>query len=175
MIVIAGRMLAYGENYSFKAQSQETGETEKVTVDLSEVDFEQPDFDELEPGKREFEFSLPGMSGVTVVWRLMTHGMELKMQDELREQKSKNQVTTRLTHHIQEVRAEDKTLTQDSEIRFFVKNQMLARDSQALRQQIAEITPGVDLTFEFENSLGNTEELPIQLTTEFFFPSQMTT
>lgn len=170
-ILIASRMLAYGENYSFKAQSQETGETREVTVNLGDLEHVKPDFDELEPGTKEFEFELPKM-GIPVTWKLLTHGDEMEMNEELRNQtQNKTQVTTRLQHHIQSVDGQSDA----AQVRWFVKNQMLAMDSRALRDRIAEVTPNVDLTFEFENRNGDVEELPIQLTREFFFPSPTTT
>lgn len=171
MIVVAARMLAYGEDYTFKAQSQETGETREVTVDLTDIESQKPDFDELERGKSEFEFTLPTMD-VPVRWKLLRHEDELEINDELREQnENKSQMTTRLQRHITSVDGNDDR----AQIRWFVRNRMLARDSRALRDRIEEVSPDLDLTFEFTNRNGSVEELPIRLSPDFFFPSRRST
>lgn len=170
-IIIAARMLAYGEEYTFKARSQETGENKKVTINLGDLEPVKPDFDEFDQGQQEFEFELPVMD-IPVKWKLLTHGDELSLHKELREQtEDKSQITTRLQHHIVELDGE----RDNANIRWFVKNRMLARDSRALRNRISEVTPNIDLSFEFTNRNGDVEELPIDLTPEFFFPSPTST
>ena len=49
---------------------------------------------------------------------------------------------------------------------------MLARDSMALRNYIADISPDIDLTSEIEIG-GETVSVSIPLTVEFFWPSSI--
>ena len=53
----------------------------------------------------------------------------------------------------------------------FTQN-LLARDSVALRKYIADISPDIDLTSEIEIG-GETVSVSIPLTVEFFWPSSI--
>ena len=60
---------------------------------------------------------------------------------------------------------EGKTETKD--IRDFVDNYLLAKDSRALREHIKEIQPDVDLTF-FPDGYENRVSIPVGVS--FFWP-----
>jgi hypothetical protein len=45
-------------------------------------------------------------------------------------------------------------------------------DSKALRKHILSLTPDLDLTTEYENSVGETEALRIPFGVDFFYPSE---
>lgn len=169
-VIIATRVLAYGPRYTFKIKSPQTDEQSEVTVDLTDIDSEKPDFDALTPGEQEFEFALPVMD-IPVTFRLLTHRDDREMRFALKRQEESAQVTTRLARHITSVDGEDS----QAQIGAFVRNHMLARDSKALRDRIAEVTPNMDLTFEFENQDGDIETLPIRMSADFFFPSTRST
>lgn len=170
-LIIAARMLAYGPEYTFTVRSQRAGDVEDVTIDLGDLDTIKPNFDGLEPGVRSMPFQLPVMD-IPVVFRLLTHKDEQSMQQRLTKEKRKRgeastSVTTRLSYHLVEVDG-----TKDrGEIEHFVRRQMLAADSRALRARIREVTPNIDLSFDYENSMGEVERLPISLEPSFFFPS----
>jgi hypothetical protein len=53
------------------------------------------------------------------------------------------------------------------DIRSFVDNQLLARDSRALREYIKEVQPDVDLTF-FPDGSDSKVSIPVGL--NFFWP-----
>ena len=54
----------------------------------------------------------------------------------------------------------------------YVANQLLAADSKALRKYISEITPDLDLTFDYESLItGETEALRIPFGVDFFYPA----
>ena len=81
--------------------------------------------------------------------------------------KREAELTTRLKHTIISVDGE----TDNTEIREFVENELLARDSRSLRNYIKEISPDVDLTFNFEGEDGtivNNVQIPIGV--GFFWP-----
>ena len=76
-------------------------------------------------------------------------------------------ITTRLRYTIIEVDGDNKQET----ITSFSQN-MLARDSVALRNYITEISPDIDLTSEIEIG-GETVSVSIPLTVEFFWPKSI--
>ena len=55
-------------------------------------------------------------------------------------------------------------------IREFVDNQLLAIDSRALRNYVAEIQPDIDLNFEYEDRNGDFIKIPIPINLNFFWP-----
>ena len=65
-----------------------------------------------------------------------------------------------------------KTLPKEQkDIDNFVDNEFLALDARAYRKYVSEITPDVDLTFEYTSQKGNKHKLDIPLGIEFFWPA----
>ena len=57
------------------------------------------------------------------------------------------------------------------EIKKFVENELTSRDSFELRKQIKEITPDIDLNFNFKcEHCGHEERIGVPLTVQFFWP-----
>ena len=55
----------------------------------------------------------------------------------------------------------------------WVKNNLLARDSRALRNYVRDISPDLDLTFQFTSDItGEEEALDIPFGVGFFYPSE---
>ena len=79
------------------------------------------------------------------------------------------ELSTRLKHMI--VSVEGKTEKKD--IRDFVDNYLLARDSRAFREHVVQITPDVDFTSYFLcDACGASDEIQLPITTNFFWPSR---
>jgi len=160
-IMIAARILGYGKDYSFEYGG------ESHTVDLSLIDSKTIDEKLFEPGKNEFGFTLPYSKNV-VTFKLLTHKDEQDIDKELaglRKIKKDDvpELSTRLKYLLVSVEGKrDK-----ADIRNFVDNYLLAKDSRALREYIKEIQPDVDLTF-FPGSTENRINIPIGLS--FFWP-----
>ena len=76
---------------------------------------------------------------------------------------SSPELTTRLKYMITSVEGK----TEKKDIREFVDNYLLAKDSRAFREYVRKIQPDVDLTF-FPNGTSNRVSLPIGL--RFFWP-----
>ena len=95
--------------------------------------------------------------------KLLTQGDENNIQLELKTQrkmKREAELTTRLKHTIISVDGD----TVISAIREFIDGELLAVDSRALRNYIKEMSPDVDLTFNFEGEDGtivNNVQIPI--------------
>ena len=74
--------------------------------------------------------------------------------------------STRLKHMILSVDGDYERKT----VRKFVDDQLLARDARALREDIKERQPDVDLTFDLENAAGDVKGVRIPIGITFFWP-----
>lgn len=168
-IMMAARILGYGKNFETTIKHPQTGEDEKVVIDLAllkEKSFDESLFDH----KNEFRFTLPHTKN-EVTFKLLTHEDETALERETKAQKKINvssEITMRLKRQILSVNGN----SDPKVIRDFVDNALLAADSVELRKYIRAISPGVDMTFTFTSSVdGYVEEgvsIPINLT--FFYP-----
>lgn len=154
-LLIAARVLGYGKDYEFDYGG------EKQSIDLTTLPDKQIDESLYEKGKNKFKFTLP-TSKVDITFKLLTHGDEEKIEQELKGLRKayKNnppELSTRLKHIITSVGENE----DDNTVRTFVENNLLARDSRALRQYIAEISPDVDLTFYPDNGPEEGVDIPI--------------
>ena len=161
VIMVAARILGYGKDYSFSVLGEDH------TVDLSTLENKPLNKELFKDGENNFEFTLPH-SGNKVTFKLLTHKDEQDISRELEGLKKINkdnspELTTRLKHLITSVEGK----TEKKDIREFVDNYLLARDSRALREYIKEIQPDVDLTF-FPTGESNRINIPIGVS--FFWP-----
>ena len=160
-IMVAARVLGYGKDYTFDYLGEE------YTVDLSTLENKPlaPIVEQCD--KNEFEYTLPH-SGNHVTFRFLTHKDEQDITRELEGLKKINkesspELSTRLKYLITSVEGK----TDKKDIREFVDNYLLAKDSRALREYVKELQPDVDLTF-FSNDGNNKINIPIGVS--FFWP-----
>jgi hypothetical protein len=160
-IMVAARILGYGANYKFKYNEED------YEIDLSKLENKEIDKELFKSKVNEFAFTLPHSEN-KITFKLLTHKEEQDISRELEGLKKINkdsspELTTRLKYIIQSVNGErDK-----KDIREFVDNYLLARDSRSLREYIRDIQPDVDLSF-FPDENGSRVDLPIGL--NFFWP-----
>ena len=170
-ILIAARILGYGADYTFDFTNPRTGDTESVTIDLTELDDKELDESLLIEGRNEFAFTLP-TSKVEITFKLLSHGDEEKIQKELKglkkiNKQSSSELTTRLKHTLLSVNGDRDIKT----IREFVDNRFLARDSKAFRNYLAEVMPDIDMQVDIDLEDGDTiEDVNIPLGVSFFWP-----
>ena len=169
-ILVAARILGYGNDYTFKAIHPETGVEEELNADLTTLKDIVLDETLIKDGKNEFEFTLP-ISKTKLTFKLLTHGDENNIEQELKGLKKINanatpELTTRLKHTILSVNGNYEQQT----IRQFVDQRLLARDSRALRNYIKDISPDVDfkISYKFKDGYGDEDVLPIGV--DFFWP-----
>jgi len=169
-ILVAARVYGYGPHYVFNYTNPGTNQDEEVMVDLSMVEDKEIDESLVKtPGVNEFDFELP-QSKRKITFKLLTQRDENNIQLELknlRKMRREAELTTRLKHTIISVDGD----TDTSAIREFVDTELLAVDSRALRNYIKDMSPDVDLTFNFEGEDGtvvNDVQIPIGVT--FFWP-----
>jgi hypothetical protein len=160
-ILIASRILGYGQDYEFEAKGK------IYNVDLTTLkDKELPSDVDYTKGN-QFYYTLPA-SGVEVGFKLLTHGDEAAIESELKGLKKLYpnggvpELSTRLKYLITSVGGN----TDKKIIREFIDNELLARDSRSLRQEIKRISPDIDLTIQGDG--GEDITLPISL--NFFWP-----
>ena len=174
-ILLATRILGYGAQYDVEVNDPFTGETQKVAIDLSKIQIKEVD-DSLLNSDNKYEFELP-TAKKKIIFKLLTHKDEKDIQAEIqaiqRLSKDKDgasaEVSTRLRYMIQDVDGN----TDRGFINNFVKNNLLARDTRALRNYVAKISPDLDLKFNFTSDItGDTEALDIPLGAGFFYPAE---
>ena len=159
-LLVAARILGYGKDYKFEWGGEE------YNIDLTTIQ-DKPINEKLFKGVNEFNFTLPS-TGVEITFKLLTGSDEKKINAELEGLKKINknsspELSTRLKYMITSVGGN----RESKDIRQFVDNQLLARDSRALREYVKEVQPDVDLTF-FPDGSDTKVSIPIGLS--FFWP-----
>ena len=160
-LLVASRILGYGKDYTF------THNGRQETIDLTTLEDKVLDESLYIKGVNEFSFDLPH-TGYNITFKLLTHGDEIKIQNELKGLKKINrnsspEATTRLKYMLLSVDGNE----EKKDIRDFIDNYLLARDARALREHITQIQPDIDLTF-FPDGGGEPTNMPIGL--NFFWP-----
>lgn len=171
-ILFAVRRLAYGDNYDVTITCGRCGKDNPTSIDLSKMDNRPFDFEKYPRGKNAFDFQLPYLKR-TITFKMLTKKDETAIDDELKgllkvSKEITREVTTRLAHIITAVDGQSDTKT----IRSFVNNELVSRDSLALRKHIRENLPDIDSTFEFKCShcgAERKEETPMGVS--FFWPN----
>ena len=168
-ILIAARILGYGQDYSFK-YSNERGQELEATVDLSKLEEKKVDESLFKAGSNDFPFTLP-KSGNTITFKLLTHGDEKKIEAEIKGLQKVNpnatsDVTTRMKYMITSING-DREL---KSIRSFVDSYLLAADARALREQYTKISPDIELKFIPKDESYTGEGITIPISLSFFWP-----
>jgi hypothetical protein len=159
-LLIASRILGYGSKYSVIIRGEE------VNIDLSLLDNKDIDYSSIEKGKNEFTYTLES-TGTVLTYKLLTGKDEKSIEREIAGLKkiksdASPELTTRLKHMILSVDGN----TEKKDIRDFVDNYFLARDSRAFREHIKNTQPDVNLNVVLDNG----EEVAIPIGLNFFWP-----
>jgi hypothetical protein len=172
-IMVASRILGYGKIYDTVCTCPECFKESKTSFDLNTLQEKEFDIDKAEMIEaNQFKFILPA-SNREVIFKLLTHGDEKKIQLELENLKKTNKsgiskdLTTRLKYIIVAVDGnDDKKYISD-----FVDNELFAQDSRALREHIKSVSPGIDFNVDFtcqECFFEGKLNLPVGV--DFFWP-----
>jgi hypothetical protein len=78
-----------------------------------------------------------------------------------------SELTTRFKYTILSIDGQ----TEQHEIDKFVDNEFLALDARALRKYQNEITPDIELKFDYTSQTGNLHTIDVPLGIEFFWPA----
>jgi hypothetical protein len=170
-LVIASRVLGYGKEYEIEITTP-SGNKQKETVDLTQFESKEINFDLTEKHTNRFPFELPASKRVVEV-KLLTQKDTDAIEAEIKALK-KNKIgsgtdallSTTLIHSIVAVDGDES----QSAIRKFV-NELLAIDSRAIRGFINMIKPDIDLTCHFvDNETDEPFEMTLPLNVNFFWP-----
>lgn len=173
-LMIASRILGYGKDYPVEITCPNCQETNKNTVDLTQLpEYHIPENVSM-PAPGLFEFILPQSKRV-IYFRLLTTGIDKVITRELEANKrsSKNggidrELTTRLKNLIVSVdgNADPKFISN------FVDNELFAIDSKALRTYMKTVSPDAKFEIDFVcTECGHeSEALGFTIDTNFFWP-----
>ena len=168
-ILFAARILGYGANYDVVITDKHNQKV-NTTIDLSKLENKVIDETKFKKGVNEFDYILPA-SKLTVTFKLLTHGDEMKIEEELKGLKKlypqeSFDITTRLKYQIIAINGDSNA----EKIRLFVDN-MLLQDSRAFRKHVSEITPDLDMVFNYEDSKGDiVEGVSMPMNLNFLWP-----
>jgi hypothetical protein len=159
-LLIAARVLGYGKDYEITVKG------ESYTIDCSTLENKEFDENEFEAGKNEFSYTLPSTDTI-LTYKLITGKDEKQINREVAGLKKINkdaspELSTRLKHMILSVDGKD----EKKDIRDFVDNYFLARDSRAFREHIKNTQPDINLDYVLESG----EEVVVPIGLNFFWP-----
>jgi hypothetical protein len=170
-LFIAARRLAYGDNYGpIQIKCRKCGQDNETVINLGEIKTKPYNFSDKQRGVNVFDFILP-YAKRTIQIKLLSNKDELEIDNELKAlakiSKNSSEITTRLKYLIVSVDGN----TDKAFVRKFVDNELLSRDSIELRKFIREITPDVDMNFDFTCTHCQSEErVGVPMTVQFFWP-----
>ena len=165
-IMVAARILAYGPEYECQITHPNTGDPITHTFNLADCPFKNISKDIKE---NKFDFEMP-VSKKKVIFKLLTGKDETQIDEDLKASKKIGsqvipELTTRMRYSLISVGGE----TDQSVLNVFAEN-MLARDSMALRKEISKVSPDIILEQEIDIE-GDTVKVDIPMTVNFFWPN----
>ena len=169
-ILITSRILAFGPEYAVTIKDPFDGDDVETVIDLSKIKIKEID-ESLLNRNNEYSFTLP-VSKTPIKFKILTHGDEIAINKDIdasqKTLKQGNEITARYRRIITEINGSRDFGT----ISNFVANRLLAGDSKALRKHMGEMTPDLDLKFDYTSPItGETEALKIPFGIEFFYPA----
>lgn len=172
-LYIAARRLAYGDSYGpLEIKCPSCDETNNITFDLSNIENKEYDFSNTQKGSNLFETTLP-FSKRTIQFKILNSFEEELIEKDLKvvSKKLKNLKTGQITSRLKKIIVSIDGDTDKGKINEFVDNELVSRDSMALRKLVKDKTPDIDLTSNFEcESCGHTERMDVPMTVQFFWP-----
>ena len=172
-LFIAARKSAYGEIYTTKIKCPECNAESNIDINLNNLKPKELKKAEGVSGENKFAYTLPNSNKVLSL-SFLTHKDEVDIEQEIKvlskmgSNASSPEITTRLKYTIKAVDGN----TDRVKIKEFVDNQMTAKDSLALRRYVREITPDMDMNFDFVcPECGHSAKLSVPLGASFFWPN----
>ena len=171
-LMVGTRILGYGKDYGITLVDPDTNERVEHIVDLTKLD-NKPIDEKLFENGNSFTFELPN-SKRTIGFKLLTQQDENEIEETMKDYEKVEKLTgvsysltTRFKHQI--VSIDDNT--DQKEIDNFVDNEFLALDTRVFRKHLEEITPDIELKFDYTSQAGNQHKLTVPLGIDFFWPA----
>ena len=164
-LLLAIRILGYGKDYAVEIDGR------RVDVDLTKLKDIPLNKKNITTRDNRFDFELPATKR-KVQFKLLTSDDEQRISKEA-EAISKvtggiqMNLTTKYKHQILSVDGNE----EKAFINSFVDNELLSRDSIALRTYIDSIAPDVDMTWHYIDDEGERREFLVPVTVQFFWPT----
>lgn len=149
-ILFAARSLGYGPNYQTSVEAEDGTEI-PITINLDEVPHKQLDESLITPYENKFKFILP-KSNKTIEFKLLTVKDQREIDSTIKsfQKLGPNYTQANLTTRLRKMILSVDGSTQPEVISKFIDN-MLAIDSRAFREYIANIQPDIDLGVDVED------------------------
>ena len=169
-LLVAARILAYGKEYKFD-HIGEDGNAQTATIDLTTLGDKEVDFKNFTKGKNEFSFTLPNAKR-EVTFKILTHGDDKLIDAEARKlEKVASQLVKTITSRMKRIITSIDGNSEQAAVSNFVDNEFLSMDSLELRKHMVQITPDVNLTTTAKFDDGREEEVAVEITAQFFWPT----
>ena len=166
-VLVAARILAYGPDYVTEITDPTSGDNMQHKFNLADCPFKKIPEDVDTGSGNEFEILLP-VSKLKVKFKVLTGKDENAIALETKKLEKLNpagaNITTRLRYAIVSVDGKDDRGFVNS----FVEN-MLSKDSFSLREEIARVSPDIDMKQDIELG-GELVTVDIPMTVDFFWP-----
>jgi len=169
-LIIAARILAYGKEYEFMLLD-ENGDEVIVTTDLTKLNDKEIKFDKLPPNSKEFPFTLPN-SERAITLRFLTHKDEKELESEaVALKKVSSSIVRTMTSRMKRIIVSVDGNSEKQHINDFVDKELLSVDALAIRKYINSINPDIVMTTLATFPDGREEEVAVELTAQFFWPT----
>ena len=169
-IIVGARILAYGKMYDF-VTFNDVGEEVEATVDLTTLKDKEIDFDKLPPNVNEFPFVLPNSKREVTV-RFLTHRDEKEIVREATAlKKVSSTVVKTMTSRMKRLIASVDGNSEKAYVNEFVDKELLSVDALELRKYLNSINPDINLTTVTTFPDGDEQEVAVEITAQFFWPS----
>jgi hypothetical protein len=166
-IMLAARIYGYGETYNTKITTP-SGNTMTVPIDLNEVPHKE--IDENLFSSRENKFYFKTMSGVEIVFKLLTNGDQKEIQKNLKKVKRGDSRDTQLTSRLFQMIQSIDGNSDRKFIKAYIENDLRAIDSRRFREYVQEIQPGVDMSIDvIDEETGEPFRTDIAIGLDFFW------
>lgn len=172
-VFIAARVLAYGNIYSAEITCPNCSSKQTDHIDLSAFEEKELVWNDFTKGKTTFDFTLPVTKKVLTL-KFLTHGDDKVINENLKAAKKMSKLTgvdPELTTRLRQMIVAIDGNTDPAEIFKYSQN-MLSRDSLALREYLKKITPEIDTSFHYqcENCGHENHKMAVPITVSFFWP-----
>jgi len=166
-VMVAARILAYGPEYSCEVVNPNNGEKVKHEFNLADCPFKELPAN-VEYSENQFIFTLP-VAQYDVLFKLLSGAEEKEITAELNARKKLGsqispELTTRLRKAIISINGDNSPAALNVGV-----DNMLSKDSYALRQEIQRITPDIEMRQEVIIE-GESVTVDIPMTVGFFWP-----
>ncbi len=169
-LIVGARILAYGKMYDFTTFN-DAGEEVEATVDLTTLKDKEIDFDKLPPNVSEFPFVLPNSKREVIV-RFLTHRDEKEIEKETEAlKKVSSTVVKTMTSRMKRIIGSVDGNSERTYVNEFVDKELLSVDALELRKYLNSINPDINLTTVATFPDGDEQEVAVEITAQFFWPS----